>query len=130
MTQPTPGLHSSGLGIHAVTPAPGQTWGTVGIRMSESSQGNDTVLFVMKYVCKILGIDLEAVRLIESPEGSRPASMSEAAVISQYEQEETEVFQEPFGWPDLQAGVVREAVAVAEALPGKLSCTISNANSC
>ncbi|KAJ2931379.1 hypothetical protein H1R20_g5744, partial [Candolleomyces eurysporus] len=116
MSQPTAGLHS-GLGIHTATPAPGQAWGTVGIRMSESSQGNESVLLVLTYVCKILGIDLEAVRLIESPEGSRPTSVSEAAVIAQYEQEETEVFQEPFGWPELQVGVIREAVAVAEALP-------------
>ncbi len=27
----------------------------------------------------------------------------------------------PFGWAELQVGVVREAVAIAEALPGDLS---------
>ena len=29
-----------------------------------------------------------------------------------------EALREPCGWPELQVGVVREAVAVAEALPG------------
>ncbi|KAF6765224.1 TRAPP II complex [Ephemerocybe angulata] len=117
MSQPNNGLHTGGLGIHSITPAPGQTWGAVGVRLSESSQGNESVLFVLKCVCKILGINLEAVKLVEDSEGSRPVSISEGALISQYEQEETEVFQEPFGWPELQVGVVREAVAVAEALP-------------
>lgn len=120
MTHPAAGANTPGLGIHSVTPGPGQTWGAVGVRLSESAQGNASVLFVLKFVCKILGINLEAVKMVDAPETSRPVSVSDAALISQYEQEETEVFQEPFGWPELQVGVVREAVAIAEALPGTM----------
>ncbi|KAJ3779437.1 hypothetical protein GGU10DRAFT_230519, partial [Lentinula aff. detonsa] len=32
-----------------------------------------------------------------------------------------DVYREPFGWPELQIGVVRESVAVAEALPDFLA---------
>lgn len=118
MSQPNAGaLQTGGLGIHNMTPGPGQSWGAVGVRLSERTQGNESILFVLKYLCRTLGINLEAVKLHPSLED--PATASESALITQYEQEETEVFQEPFGWPELQVGIIREAVAVAEALPGK-----------
>lgn len=85
--------------------------------MSERTQGNESILFVLKYLCRTLGINLEAVKLHAEPED--PSTIEDDALIAQYEQEETEVFQEPFGWPELQVGIIREAVAVAEALPGK-----------
>jgi hypothetical protein len=40
------------------------------------------------------------------------------ADIKSYEEDLVDGFAEPYGWPELQIGVVREAVAVAEALPG------------
>jgi hypothetical protein len=119
MSQPNgAALQTGGLGIHNMTPGPNQSWGGVGVRLSESVRGNESILFVLKYLCRTLGINLEAVKLHAAPED--PSSISDSALISQYEQEETEVFQEPFGWPELQVGIIREAVAVAEALPGRL----------
>ncbi|KAJ3540870.1 hypothetical protein NMY22_g4126 [Coprinellus aureogranulatus] len=117
MSQPNvAALQTGGLGIHNMTPGPNQSLGAVGVRLSESTRGNDSILFVLKYLCRTLGINLEAVRLNPSLEDS-DRSDTDGALISQYEQEETEVFQEPFGWPELQVGIIREAVAVAEALP-------------
>lgn len=120
MSQPNAGaLQTGGLGIHNMTPGPGQSWGAgaVGVRLSERTQGNESILFVLKYLCRTLGINLEAVKLHAEPED--PSTLEDSALIAQYEQEETEVFQEPFGWPELQVGIIREAVAVAEALPGE-----------
>ncbi|KAJ7632643.1 transport protein Trs120 or TRAPPC9 TRAPP II complex subunit-domain-containing protein [Roridomyces roridus] len=83
--------------------------GNVGVRFSENMDGNESVLKLLKHICKVLGINLDAVRLVENAEES-----------STIEEEDAD-FVEPYGWPELQVGVVREAVAVAEALPDFLA---------
>jgi hypothetical protein len=88
--------------------------GQVGIRMSESSEGNDSVLKLLKHICSVLGIDLDAVRVVDVAEGSAIPPADEKS----YEDDLLDGYQEPYGWPELQIGVVREAVAVSEALPG------------
>ena len=42
-------------------------------------------------------------------------------ILDQCDDDDLQALQEPFGWPELQIGIVREAIAVAEALPGKPS---------
>lgn len=108
---------TSGLGIQ--NPGQGQNWGSLGIRVSESAAGNEGVLILLKYICKVLGINLELVGLVTDQQ-TREDRLS----LDDYDQESMEELREPCGWPELQVGVVREAVAVAEALPGKLLHTI------
>ncbi|KAI0797912.1 TRAPP II complex [Abortiporus biennis] len=101
----------TGLGIQGVEYGGRKpNGGTVGIRENESTEGNQSVIKIVKHVCRIHGIDLEAVKLFDTL--SMPSKNDDAAgddlMIRSYE---------PFGWPELQIGIVREAVAVAEALP-------------
>ena len=96
------GLNSSGLGLG---------WNDVGVRISESIEGNESLLRLQKYVCKILGVDLEAVK--------RAEDIRTASVTEDHDNDVLANLVQSYGWPELQVGVVREAVAVAEALPGK-----------
>lgn len=92
--------------------------GDVGVRQSESSEGNEGLLRVLKHVCKVFGIDLEAVKILEasSPRASQ-LLQKVAPTIGDIDQDSLAHYQEPYGWPELQVGVLREAVAVAKALP-------------
>ena len=104
---------SAGLGIHNYHPG---GWETVGVRVSESAVGNDSILKLLTHVCRVLGINLEAVALEKVDHSDlvdRPPSLND------YDEDIIEELREPCGWPELQVGVVREAVAVAEALPGE-----------
>ena len=96
------GLNSSGLGLG---------WNDVGVRISESIEGNESLLSLQKYVCKILGVDLEAVK--------RTKDICTTTVTEDHDNDVLTDIVQSYGWPELQVGVVREAVAVAEALPGK-----------
>lgn len=82
--------------------------GNVGIRLNESSDGNESILKLLKHVCKVLGVNLDAIQMVDV--NGESGSQAE---------DDSDVPREPFGWPELQIGVVRESVAVAEALPGK-----------
>ncbi|KAF4614895.1 hypothetical protein D9613_003081 [Agrocybe pediades] len=114
VSQPSTVPQSAGLGIHNVHPIGGTAWGTVGVRLSESSEGNASILGLLKHVCKVLSINLEAVGLV--PDG-REKVVNERPSLDEYDEDIIEELREPCGWPELQVGVVREAVAVAEALP-------------
>ncbi|KAK7020579.1 transport protein Trs120 or TRAPPC9 TRAPP II complex subunit-domain-containing protein [Favolaschia claudopus] len=103
-----------GLGIQGHSSSSGQR-GNVGVRFSENIDGNESVLKLLKYVCRVLGIDLDAVRLIESSDTA--ANDLKDSILPSIEDDVETEFSEPYGWPELQIGVVREAVAVAEALP-------------
>ena len=107
-------IAGAGLGIQGVDVG-GGSQGSVGIRTNDNTDGNDSILRVVKYVCQVHGIDLEAVKFESSSD--RPASSLPAQDID----DDLQALQEPFGWPELQIGIVREAIAVAEALPGEPS---------
>lgn len=117
LTKMSNGSASAGLGIESLNSGSTLGRGHVGVRLSESTEGNESVLKLLKYVCKVLGINLDAVRLLNA-ESSPSDTLSDEKV---YEDDLMDGYQEPYGWPELQVGVVREAVAVAEALPGTLN---------
>ncbi|KAF7363484.1 hypothetical protein MSAN_01004300 [Mycena sanguinolenta] len=73
--------------------------GNVGVRFSENVDGNESVLKLLKYVCKVLGINLDAVRMLENSEAG-----------------DTQVESANF-----RLELCGEAVAVAEALPDYLA---------
>ncbi|KAJ3920291.1 transport protein Trs120 or TRAPPC9 TRAPP II complex subunit-domain-containing protein [Lentinula edodes] len=84
----------------------------VGIRLNESSDRNESILKLLKHVCKVLGVNLDAIQILD--DNNDPKNHLEA-------DDDSDVYREPFGWPELQIGVVRESVAVAEALPDFLA---------
>jgi hypothetical protein len=108
---------TAGLGIKGLGSGLAAEWSGVGVRLSEVTDGNESILKVLTYVCKVLGINLDAVRLVEIDEEGLSASSSDESVSADSE-DPFEGNPEPYGWPEIQVGVVREAVAVAEALPG------------
>ncbi|KIJ69369.1 hypothetical protein HYDPIDRAFT_24212 [Hydnomerulius pinastri MD-312] len=89
--------------------------GSVGMRRKENLEGNQSILKLLVYACKVLGVNLEAVSLASSAEGASDGDMQPEDV------DLVESLNNTFGWPELQVGVVREAIAVAEALPDQLA---------
>lgn len=95
--------------------------GTLGMRESEPAEGNEGIVKLVKYVCKIHGVNLGTVSVVETgPEAILPRKShtrnerrdSEVPKIP-----EDDLSKEPIGWPELQIGIVREAIAIVEALP-------------
>lgn len=112
---PNSRIAGAGLGIQGVDAGGGAAQGFVGIRTNDSTVGNESVLRVVKHICLVHGVDLEAVKLEVPPDPADPPSTTADTTA------ELDTLQEPFGWPELQIGIVREAIAVAEALPGSRS---------
>jgi hypothetical protein len=120
---------SAGLGIQNLHSSIGLR-GNVGVRLNESAEGNQGILMLLKYIGKVLGINLDAVRLVDVAAHS---SVTNDDCANEYDDDSVGVPQEPHGWPELQVGVVREAVAVAESLPGnpnQLLSPLSEAEIC
>lgn len=117
-----PGLGIAGAGLDHSSSLPssatGLGAGTVGVRANVSNDGNESILRVVEYVCDMYGVDLSKVGITwpgsDPPEGEGKGDHNSPALSV-----EDEGTTEAFGWPELQLGVVREAVAIAEALPGK-----------
>jgi len=94
--------------------------GGVGSRLNESPSGNESVLKLLKYVCRVLGVDLDTVKIVSSFEKSATdQDAGKSQITSIYDDGLKYEQYEVYGWPELQVGVVREAVAIAEALPGR-----------
>ena len=89
-------------GVNKITgQSEGHAQEDLGIREGDSITGNDSLLRLVKYICNIHSVDLDTVTFDESGAASE------------------NIKAEPHGWTDLQVGLVREAIAVAEALPGE-----------
>lgn len=88
--------------------------GSVGVRASMDEAGNESLLRLVRYVCEVSGVDLEKVGI------SLPDKEGAKGSLAASDEDEDNVIMDPFGWPDLQLRVAREAMAIAEALPGKL----------
>ena len=100
------GSASSGLGIVDA----GSGVGTVGVRESESTDGNESIIRLVRYVCEVYGVDLGLVQIVgPDAKGGVEVGVDDEAVEGR---------KLRYGWDELQLGVVREAAAVVEALPG------------
>lgn len=98
------------------------------IRRTESTQGNPSVIRIARYIAQVYGIDLCRVGVAD-PESRRRSSVksSDAASTLPHLAEG----DARYGWPELQVGVVREALAMAEGLPGQiLTALLQFRNSC
>lgn len=97
--------------------------GAVGVRQNEILEGNQSILKLLVRACKVLGVDLEAVGVAKTTDGTRSEVGGRDSGGSAVEDLERPVdaAKESFGWPELQVGIIREAIAVAEALPDPLA---------
>ncbi|KAI0375001.1 hypothetical protein BV20DRAFT_1041173 [Pilatotrama ljubarskyi] len=95
----------------------GAAQGTVGIRENERTEGNESILRIVKHVCRVHGVDLEAVKLVDANASNRNSQQSQDLEDAELDEDLVQSALEPFGWPELQIGIIREAIAVAEALP-------------
>lgn len=87
------------------------------IREHQLKDGNASILRLLTHICAVYGINLRAIRLEE--EGQK-----EDETEDRDEMDSIDFARQPsYGWPELQLGVVREAIAVAEALPELPSLT-------
>jgi hypothetical protein len=85
------------------------------IRDHQLTDGNDSILRILTYICSIYGVNLHAIKL-KSTDASEPSKEDDGRL---------DFVREPsYGWAELQLGVVRESLAVAEALPGELGILI------
>jgi trafficking protein particle complex subunit 9 len=84
--------------------------GAVAIKEIERSTGNESVIEIVKYICEVHGINLEAVAFVN------PATQDKGSVPQDADPADPQ--EDPYGWPELQIGIIREALVVAEALPG------------
>ncbi|KAG1715706.1 hypothetical protein ID866_1469 [Astraeus odoratus] len=97
--------------------------GSLGVRRNEKLEGNQSILRLVYYICKVLGVNLEAVSPVyaSAGDGSEAVDPVAGAEPQPDDTDVTEYLNIPFGWPELQVGVIREAIAVAEALPDYLA---------
>jgi hypothetical protein len=87
--------------------------GAVAVKGSERSTGNESVLKLVKHICGVHGINLESVRFVNTD----THGTQEEGPVSQ-DTSSDDLPEDPYGWPELQIGITREALSVAEALPG------------
>jgi len=86
--------------------------GAVVVKGIERSTGNESVLKLVKHICGVHGINLEAVRFVNA---DTHGAQEEGGV---HQDTSLGLVEDPYGWPELQIGIIREALSVAEALPG------------
>ncbi|KAF8312015.1 hypothetical protein DL93DRAFT_2115414, partial [Clavulina sp. PMI_390] len=87
---------------------------SLSIRQSESSQGNTSVIRMARYVAQVYGVDLGQVTIGDAGNKRMSALRGLGAMEAL---PPTQPGDARYGWPELQVGVVREALAIAESLP-------------
>ena len=80
----------------------------VGIRRRESVEGNNGVMALFERAVGLMGLDLLTM------------SSSSAKRVSILGSENEDTPAPRFGWPDLQMEMIKEGIAIAEALPDQL----------
>ncbi|KLO10669.1 Trs120-domain-containing protein [Schizopora paradoxa] len=89
----------------------GDREGEVGVREADDVTGNSSIIEIVKYACKVHGVDLGCVQF--SDNSGHPPGRS----LSSSSRSRKSISNCHFGWPELQIGLVREALAIAEGLP-------------
>lgn len=80
---------------------------------SIDSTGNEAVILILEEVCRSFGIPVVVPRARRKDERRKSLLQGQSQDRDGVEEERTR-----FGWPSLQMGVLRDAISVAEALPG------------
>jgi len=99
--------------------------GEVGVRMGAGKDGNEAVLRVLKGVLEGLGVDLEEggrEGVWDVEEGEAAARRMDLGRAHSEDGEEEggggDIGRGRFGWPELQLRAMRDAIGIAEVLPG------------
>lgn len=82
------------------------------VRTTSDSAGNECVIQLVEKVCDAFGIEV----VPRAKERKMEDKLSKTIQRRQYGGGNNG--KQPFGWPLLQAGVLKDAIAIAEALPG------------
>ena len=83
-------------------------------------------LQLAKHICKIHGVVLDAVVFTDDLNSNLPLHQGKRPfVLLDFYNTFSQAKADQCIWPDLQVGLAREALAVAEALPGELNGSIS-----
>ena len=91
--------------------AAGERGGSI-VRTTSDATGNDSIIRLAERVCDAFGITV-VPRLIPEPAGgNKRRSMMQGRALALQEDE-----RRRFGWARLQVGLLKDAVAIAEALP-------------
>ena len=111
-------------GTAEATPIPpdsaseGQPSSTVGVRQKVDSAGNPSVVQIVKYTCSVFGLDMDTTAFAGSTTGADSGSVSMSSSYYYPFERQLRYTLDRFAWPDLQLDIAREALAIAEALPG------------
>ena len=100
-----------GLGINIGDDVKTPTSPHIAARGRESNIGNDSLFTVIKHLCEVLNIDLDAVKLLPTG-GIEEIGPDLSNTTSNHS-------DNGFKWPELQVNIAREAVELTEALPGE-----------
>lgn len=114
-SQQRPDSQLDGASPTSITNTNGNSSALLSIRRIESKQGNTSVIRMARYVAQVYGVDLGQVAIAD-PGARRMSSMKGLGAMTPLTAGKDGDAQ--YGWPELQVGVVREALAIAEALPG------------
>ncbi|EJD06035.1 Trs120-domain-containing protein [Fomitiporia mediterranea MF3/22] len=88
----------------------------VGVRERDDVVGNASILRLVKYVCEVHGVDLGHVRFATSG-GSNERQQRPSSEIRPVKHQASSQPSRRYTWSELQVGLIRESLAVAEALP-------------
>lgn len=96
-------------------PAPHRfTSGSI-VRTTSDSAGNESIVRITEKVCEAFGIQVAPRVSREDAKAAKRKSMVQGRTLEIMESEVG-----TFGWPSLQVGVLKDAIGIAEALPGAL----------
>lgn len=86
------------------------------VRTTSDPAGNDSIVRIVEKVCEAFGIEVAPKLSRQDMQAERGKSIVQGRTLEILESEDG-----AFGWPALQLGVLKDAVGIAEALPGAWS---------
>lgn len=87
--------------------------GEAAVRVGDGKDGNEAVLRVLRGVLEGLGVDLEEGNGVWAPDGEPGTKKMDLGRSAE------EGSRDQFGWPELQMRAMRDAIGIAEVLPGQ-----------
>lgn len=86
------------------------------VRTTSDSAGNDSIIRIAEKVCEAFGIIVVPKVTARMLQEERRRSLLQGRPVEIMESE-----RDRFGWSGLQVGVLRDAISIAEALPGEFA---------
>lgn len=108
------GKGSSGSSTEMNT-TPRQNVGDVAFREADKNIGNSGILSLIRYVCGVHGINLVSVDLTSDTDSGKSIQQPKPRLTNSLRQK---TLMPQYSWIEIQVGLIREALAIAESLPG------------